>query len=482
MMKHSPIISPNTVLANSLLNTIDLLRPKIAYLNPKKIVFVVGTQINGAPHLGTNMVQTVAFLLANEVRHRFSIDTSVKFGALDNAPKDILSDPFSFKPYQITYFHKMGSNKILNLIDTYYKSFFDGLSDLTNIEYELETYTQQQAQKDFRQEFINSLHKIEDIRWFISPSSGKTHIRIPCPDCSYAEKYSEKTLLEDLTKNSATFKSYCYEHGDYTSIITPTSNDYLDLNTIYRNVIKEAISKFDGETLHVMVKGGDWVFGCQLVDWALSGLGYNLNDLPMRFFAPQIVVETGAKLSKSLINQEKMKLEGDESNWILDTSEKHRIDEYYIENLFKLVDNLMSDPKHFFRSYSYKEIERIMNSNKNQRSDLRVRPLGIYRKYYDLIANGSKTIEVRVAYSSMRSIVGGQLLKFVCQDDECLTTVKRVVEYKSFDELFEKEDYTKINPNLTIDEQLKEIRKIFPKDKERLGVIAIEVLKTDLEK
>ncbi len=476
-MEHSQIISPNTVLANSLLNTIDFLRPKIAYLKPKKIVFVVGTQINGVPHLGTNIVQTVAFLLANEVRHRFSIDTSVKFGALDNAPKEIINDPFSFKPYQITYFHKIGEEKIHDLIDIYYKSFFDGLSDLTNIEYELETYTKQQEQPEFRQEFINSLHKIEDIRWFISPSSGKTHIRIPCPKCSYTEKYSEKTILDELTNDSATFKSYCYEHGDYISTITPNSKDYLDLNTIYRNVIKEAISKFDGETLYVMVKGGDWVFGCQLVDWALSGLGYNLNELPIRFFAPQIVVETGAKLSKSLINQNLMSLEGENANWILDTNQKLKTDEFYIENVFKLADTLMSDPKHFFRSYSYKEIERIMENNKSQSNKMKVRPLRIYRKYYDLIDNGSKTIEVRVGYSSMRNILAGQLLKFVCQDDECLTIVKRVIHYKSFDELFENEDFKKINPNLDIKEQLKEIRKIFPKDKEKLGVIAIEVEK-----
>jgi len=197
-MIHNPIISPNTVLANSLLNTIDFIRPRIAYLKPKKIVFVVGTQINGAPHLGTNIVQTVAFLLANEARHRFSVDTSVKFGALDNAPKEIVNDPFSIKPYQITYFHKLGSEQIDKLIFIFYSDFINGLSDLTNIEYEIETYTKQQSQKNFREEFIKSLHRVEDIRWFISPSSGKTHIRIPCPKCKFAEKHSERTTLEEL--------------------------------------------------------------------------------------------------------------------------------------------------------------------------------------------------------------------------------------------------------------------------------------------
>jgi len=53
---------------------------------PSRIEFVVGTQINGAPHLGTNLVQTSAFLLAKIARREFSIDTVVRFGALDNAP------------------------------------------------------------------------------------------------------------------------------------------------------------------------------------------------------------------------------------------------------------------------------------------------------------------------------------------------------------------------------------------------------------
>lgn len=476
-MKREVIISPNTVLANSLLNTIDLLRPRVAYLKPKKIVFVVGTQINGAPHLGTNIVQTTAFLLANEVRHRFSIDTSVRFGALDNAPKEISFDPFTIRPYQITYYHSLGQRGIEGLIKTFYTSFFNELSDYTSVEYEIETYTDQQKNPEFRREFIKSLHKRDSIRWYVSPSSGQMHIRIPCPKCNYAEKHADSTLLEQLTIDAATFRSTCYEHGQYFSKISADSDVYLDLNTIYRNVIKEAISQFDGETLHVMIKGGDWVFGCQLVDWALASLGYHINLLPFRFFAPQIVVETGAKLSKSLINQGEMKISGQEKNWMLDTTERHKNDSGYVESLIKLVDSLMSDPKHFFRSYSYNEIERIMNTQTGEKKNLKARALRIYRKYYQLIESGEKTIEVRVGYSSMKNIIAGQLLKFVCQDDECLTKVKRVKEYKSFNDLFKNENPAQINPHLSVEEQLVEIRKIFPPDKERLGVLAIEVQK-----
>lgn len=54
----SLLLSPNSILANALLRSIDILRPRVLAHRPARIEFVVGTQINGAPHLGTNLVQT----------------------------------------------------------------------------------------------------------------------------------------------------------------------------------------------------------------------------------------------------------------------------------------------------------------------------------------------------------------------------------------------------------------------------------------
>jgi hypothetical protein len=79
--KPSLLISPNSVLANALLRSIDILRPGVLATRPSRIEFVVGTQINGAPHMGTNLVQTAAFVLAKIARQEFSIDTVVRFGA-----------------------------------------------------------------------------------------------------------------------------------------------------------------------------------------------------------------------------------------------------------------------------------------------------------------------------------------------------------------------------------------------------------------
>ncbi len=110
----------------------------------------------------------------------------------------------------------------------------------------------------------------------------------------------------------------------------------------------------------------------------------------------------------------------------------------------------------------------------NQKSNTRV--MRIYKQYFDMIKDGSKTVEIRVAYPSMKSIAVGTIIRFN-DDPNCARRVKRVANYKSFAEMMSKEDPKTLNPYRTADEQLADIRKIFPSDKERLGVIAFELEK-----
>jgi ASC-1-like (ASCH) protein len=107
----------------------------------------------------------------------------------------------------------------------------------------------------------------------------------------------------------------------------------------------------------------------------------------------------------------------------------------------------------------------------------RARDMPIYKRYYDLIADGSKTVEVRVAYSSMLRIKAGDQILFTCRNENTLTRVKRVTRYNDFDEMFDHESAEAINPTADRTEQLQAIREIFPAEKEALGVLAIEVEK-----
>lgn len=471
------ITSPNSVLANALARTIDFLRPRIATSKPNRILFNVGTQINGAPHLGTNLVQATAFVLAQQARYAFSLETAVVFGALDNAPFEIRLDPESHHEYQTTFYHALGEDRIKEIIHEFYGPFFDALSDVTDVGYTIQTYTEQQKNPGFRREFLLTLKHHESLRWFVAPSSGYLHIRLPCQQCGWAEKRAERTRLITLREESAEFESVCPDHGSYRSLIAAESQHYVDLATLYRNVVKESLAARDLDTLTVMIKGGDWTFGCQAVDGALALMGHPMVSLPMRVFAPQIQTDTGAKLSKSLIRQGKMEAPHQDASWVIDTKAWPGPVDDYADALIWLVELFMADPKHFFRSYCYKEIERIMNYRPQYSGERRPRMIRIYKKYFDMIAAGEKTIEVRVGYDSMKRIKQDDVLQFTCHNDVCLTKVLRVSRYESFEELFATEDPMKINPRATAQEQLADVREIFPPDREALGVLAIEIQK-----
>lgn len=101
--------------------------------------------------------------------------------------------------------------------------------------------------------------------------------------------------------------------------------------------------------------------------------------------------------------------------------------------------------------------------------------MGIYKRYFDLIATGRKTTEIRVNDSSRRKIKEGSLIRFRCQGNEVLTRVTRVARYTSFDEMFNHESVAPINPLATRKEQLANIRQIYPPEREALGVIALGI-------
>ena len=103
--------------------------------------------------------------------------------------------------------------------------------------------------------------------------------------------------------------------------------------------------------------------------------------------------------------------------------------------------------------------------------------LNLRKPYLTLIADGIKTVEVRVGYPKMRKIQAGHELTFVSGDDTVVTRVKRVTEYDSFEALLDHEDAVAIGGDLgeSMDELLTVIREIYPPENEKLGVLAIQI-------
>jgi ASC-1-like (ASCH) protein len=106
---------------------------------------------------------------------------------------------------------------------------------------------------------------------------------------------------------------------------------------------------------------------------------------------------------------------------------------------------------------------------------VRAREMNLYRRYFGLVADGSKIIEVRVQYPNLRRLKAGDYIRFICGRDDALTRVKRVSRYSSFEQLLDTEGPEKVNPASPRDQQLANIRRIYGPEKEALGVLAIEI-------
>lgn len=467
------IVSPNNVLANAMLRSVDMVRPRMQATNPDRVAFCVGTQINGAPHVGTSLVQTAAFLLAKATKRTFNVDAVVRFGALDNAPSGVRLDPETHHAYQRTYFHAFGEDGVAELIGKYYRGMFDSLADATGVDYEVETYTSQQADPAFRHEFLATLGHLDRIRWSLAPSHGEVHLRLPCPGCGWAEKRAERTRLLRTGSGGADFAAVCTDHGAYEVAVTADTGTYIDLATLYRNLVKERLATRDQTTLSVMVKGGDWAFGCQLVDEAFAQLPGMTP--PPRVFSPMVLTDTGAKLSKSLIGEGKVALPPGARPWMLDVTAWPGDTDSYVDALVWLVGRMLGDPKDFYRSYTAQELDRIMDARPPVATGVRAREMNLYRRYFELVAEGRKSVEVRVQYPSLRGLKAGDHIRFVCGRDDVLTRVVRVSRYSSFEEMLDAEGPERVNPASSRAQQLANIRRIYGPEKEALGVLAIEI-------
>ncbi|MGN5392431.1 ASCH domain-containing protein [Streptomyces sp. JL7001] len=107
----------------------------------------------------------------------------------------------------------------------------------------------------------------------------------------------------------------------------------------------------------------------------------------------------------------------------------------------------------------------------------RVHRLNLYRQYFELVASGSKAIEVRVKYPHLDNLAAGDRIEFRIKDTEerCEVEVLRVTEYPSFEALLDGEGAGNVNPSASRDQQLANIRAIYGPEKEALGALAIEI-------
>jgi ASC-1-like (ASCH) protein/ribosomal protein S18 acetylase RimI-like enzyme len=104
-----------------------------------------------------------------------------------------------------------------------------------------------------------------------------------------------------------------------------------------------------------------------------------------------------------------------------------------------------------------------------------LRPIRVKQRFLDLIRSGKKTLEVRVAYKWIREIEPGDHILLESRDQRQIIVVREVRRYRSFLDMVRVEDPTRIAPDIPVDEVLPLLRRIYPPDREKLGVVVLDI-------
>ncbi len=101
-----------------------------------------------------------------------------------------------------------------------------------------------------------------------------------------------------------------------------------------------------------------------------------------------------------------------------------------------------------------------------------IKTLWLKDEYLQMILSGCKTVEVRVAYDNIKRLQPDDQL---CLNEQHPFVITRVGKYANFDDLLAHEDPDVIAPGLSREQLLTTLRQLYPRAKENLGVVALEI-------
>ena len=98
----------------------------------------------------------------------------------------------------------------------------------------------------------------------------------------------------------------------------------------------------------------------------------------------------------------------------------------------------------------------------------------VKKEYFRQLKNGEKDLEIRVGYSQIKKVQQGDTITFENYGPNEFV-VKRVAVYDSFERMLEVEGVNRVIPGMTFEGALRTLEKIYPKDRESLGVYVFEL-------
>lgn len=104
-----------------------------------------------------------------------------------------------------------------------------------------------------------------------------------------------------------------------------------------------------------------------------------------------------------------------------------------------------------------------------------MRTMRIKQRFFDLIKLGKKNLEVRVGYETINRIQVGERVLLMSHTGNLEVKVKDIRRYLTFKKMLEIEPWKQIAPDSTSNEEvLSLLERIYPQNKEKLGVVVFE--------
>lgn len=332
--------------------------------NIKRIKINTSSQPNSIPHMGTIIVLMLVFKFAENVYERYKIETIVEFDAIECAPGEIFIHNNSKYAFSIKNSYIDGVS-ILNTNMKHYHNIMNYLKDKTNINYYIRTFSEFQNNPVFKSTLYYIIRNESKFAPLFFTEKGKLHIRGECPICMEMDKDMINSKYYINEEKQIVISGICTRHGSYEYHIDKFSDNFVEVNTQLRDLIKGAIIDDDyvkGD-LTIMMDGGDWGG-----TWAnrihCEGMQLLNRRIPIRMFTPLIIDRSGGKLSKSIY------MEGKRYSYINDTFDNYDVFTKKYGNtgmdvLFQEVSSWTLKPERFFRNYSIDYLVTIMKKGGN---------------------------------------------------------------------------------------------------------------------
>lgn len=315
------------------------------------------TQPKAAPHFGTSVVIMTAFALARLCQDHFGKPARVLLDMLDNAPARTVT--INDTEYTLCLSHARDGARTLADINTEpVRQLAAWASQRAGIEYTLRTYSQIQAQPGFRHGLADILSRPDVFAPMFSPSGHRLRVRPVCPHCGLVDKTASTVQARQDIGHILTYR--CGNHDHQTARLDDLAA-VIDANTPVRTVLRSlcfAHDRAEHGTETVVLNGGDWAGAwMQRVYFdGLHQLGCSGTQVPFNIFTPQILDDSGAKLSKT-IYLARGAYADIPAAWTSLQAFQDRFGATGLDRLWGEITSWTQSPRKFFRNYTVRYLE-----------------------------------------------------------------------------------------------------------------------------